>query len=82
MAVISNVWYYALAILVIMSVFILFKYPVVSVSPLVPFFVIGLTLAQMLVEVARRYHYSIIPMLVILPSGSVKNFCKSTGDRK
>ena len=27
---------------------------------------IGLTLAQMLAEVADRYHYSILPMLVIL----------------
>ena len=32
---------------------------------LLPLYVLGLTLAHMLVEVADRYHYSLIPILVI-----------------
>ena len=32
---------------------------------LLPLYVLGLTLAHMLVEVANRYHYSVIPMLII-----------------
>ena len=30
-----------------------------------PLYVLGLTLAQMLVEVAGRYHYSLIPALIL-----------------
>ena len=33
---------------------------------LAPLYILGLTLAQMLVEVAGRYHYSMIPMLYCL----------------
>lgn len=32
--------------------------------------VLGLTLAQMLVEVAGRYHYSIIPMLILIAASN------------
>ena len=33
---------------------------------LAPLYVLGLTLAQMLVEVAGRYHYSLLPMLLLM----------------
>ena len=33
---------------------------------LLPLYVLGLTCAQMLVEVAGRYHYSLIPVLLLL----------------
>ena len=33
---------------------------------LAPLYVLGLTLAQMLVEVAGRYHYSMLPMLLLM----------------
>lgn len=36
---------------------------------LVPLYCEGLILAQMLVEVAGRYHYSLIPMLILLGCG-------------
>ena len=32
---------------------------------LLPLYFLGLTLAHMLVEVANRYHYSLIPILII-----------------
>ena len=40
---------------------------------IMPMYVIGLTLAQMLVEVAGRYHYSIIPMLIIISASAIDN---------
>jgi ABC-type enterochelin transport system permease subunit len=33
---------------------------------LLPLYFLGLTLAHMLVEVADRYHYSLIPVLIII----------------
>jgi len=39
---------------------------------LAPLYILGLTLAQMLVEVAGRYHYSMIPMLLLLGQGTWK----------
>ncbi len=36
-----------------------------------PLYVIGLTLAQMLVEVAGRYHYSLIPALILVAACTV-----------
>lgn len=33
---------------------------------LAPLYVLGLTLAQMLVEVAGRYHYSLVPILLVI----------------
>lgn len=37
-----------------------------SAVVLLPLYVLGLTCAQMLVEVAGRYHYSLIPVLLLL----------------
>ncbi len=41
---------------------------------LAPLYILGLTLAQMLVEVAGRYHYSMIPMLLLLGQGDGVDF--------
>lgn len=41
---------------------------------LAPLYVIGLSLAHMLVEVQGRYHYSMIPMLVITAAAGMKTF--------
>lgn len=73
-AMASNVWYYAIALLVLLAAGKELRSPGESVFSLFPLFVIGLTLAQMLVEVAGRYHYSIIPMLVLIAA-------KAAGDR-
>ena len=37
---------------------------------LAPLYCVGLTLAQMLAEVSDRYHYSLLPMLVLLAAVS------------
>lgn len=38
---------------------------------LLPLYVLGLTCAQMLVEVAGRYHYSLLPALLLLGTGAL-----------
>lgn len=61
-----NIWYYVLGILALWGTWRLFRNREQRTLLLVPLFVIGLTLAQLLVEVATRYHYSVIPMLLLL----------------
>ncbi len=72
LATISNIWYYVLAMLVLESAVKLMRKKVDTVFYLVPLFVLGLTLAQMLVEIAGRYHYSVIPMLIIIAAVSAQ----------
>ena len=38
---------------------------------LFPLYVLGLTAAQMLVEVAGRYHYSLLPVLMLLATAAL-----------
>ena len=66
LALYSNVWYYALALLALWGALRLLRSGDRRCLLLAPLYVIGLTLAQLLVEVAARYHYSIIPMLLLL----------------
>lgn len=65
-AVISNVFYYGLCLLALLGAADMWKKKEASSLLMAPMFVLGLTLAQMLVEVAGRYHYSIIPMLIMI----------------
>ena len=60
----SNAWYYTVLLLALAGLWALRGES--GTLLLVPLYLVGLTLAQMLVEVAGRYHYSLIPMLVIL----------------
>lgn len=62
----SNIYYYALLLLALAGLLRLRRDDCRSAQLLVPLILIGLTLAQMLVEVAGRYHYSLIPMLILL----------------
>ena len=71
-AVLSNVFYYFLLLCVIRKTILRIKKPGTSALLLCPLYCIGLTLAQMLVEVAGRYHYSIIPMLIIIASEELR----------
>ena len=66
LALYSNVWYYALGLLALWGASVLLRSGERRCVLLAPLYVIGLTLAQLLVEVAARYHYSIIPMLLLL----------------
>ena len=63
--VIGNVFYYGVLLLAVYGLVGLFKTKTISSVLLLPLYMLGLTLAHMLVEVANRYHYSIIPMIII-----------------
>lgn len=77
LAVLSNIFYYALVILAIVGSLRLWKSGETGPVLIAPMYILGLCLAHMLVEVAGRYHYSIIPMLIILAAFS----CKPTEDK-
>lgn len=66
-----NGFYYAMLLLAGLGVIRLWKSGANSAILLAPLYILGLTLAQLLVEVAGRYHYSIIPMLTILAAASL-----------
>ena len=64
--VICNVFYYGCMLLAIRGIFALRHSSRLSACLLPPLYMLGLTLAHMLVEVSSRYHYSIIPVIIIL----------------
>lgn len=66
LGLLSNSYYYAIMILSLLSIMLLWKKSGRTVAMMFPLYIIGLTLAQMLVEVAPRYHYSIIPVILLL----------------
>ena len=68
LCIISNIWYYFIILSAIAGAFNTVKRGEMNVLQLAPLYTIGLILAQMLVEVSGRYHYSIIPMLIITAS--------------
>ena len=61
-----DVGYYLLGLLSLAGLWRLWKTREHSTALLAPLYCVGLTLAQMLAEVSDRYHYSLVPMLVIL----------------
>ena len=61
----GNVFYYGVLVLALIGLGRMMAEKQLSSALLLPLYVIGLTLAHMLVEVANRYHYSIIPMIII-----------------
>ena len=63
--VIGNVFYYGVLLLALVGLCRMFRHKQRSSFLMLPLYVVGLTLAHMLVEVANRYHYSIIPMIII-----------------
>lgn len=64
--IICNTYFYLLLIISIIGATNLFKNDIKNPISIVVLFVIGLTIAQLLVEVALRYHYSMIPMLILI----------------
>lgn len=72
--IVSNIFYYFLLMLVFAGTVKMWKTSERSFLITAPLYVIGLTLAHMLVEVAARYHYSIIPMIIITAAFSFSSF--------
>ena len=63
---ICNTWYYTVILLALAGAWRLWRRREQGTVLTAPLFVLGLSLAQMLVEVSGRYHYSALPMLVLL----------------
>ena len=84
-ALACNGFYYAVLVLAGAGVVRLWRDRARSAVVLLPLYVLGLTCAQMLVEVAGRYHYSLIPILLLLGQAAlfppvpkkIKNFQKN-----
>lgn len=64
--VLCNVYYFFAVALVYPGLYGMLRLPRPRAWLLMPLFALGLTLAHMLVEVCNRYHYSLIPMFVII----------------
>lgn len=64
----SNVYYYSLLLASLLGTFIVYKKKERSIVIILCLYAIGLTMGQMLVEVAPRYHYSLTISFVILAS--------------
>ena len=64
--VLCNIFYYGVMLLAMRGATVLRRGSSLSSCLLPALYMLGLTLAHMLVEVSSRYHYSIIPVLIIL----------------
>ena len=62
---VCNVFYYGVLLAGFAGLVNQFRSRSLGAGLLLPLFFLGLTLAHMLVEVANRYHYSLIPVLII-----------------
>lgn len=71
-SLLCNGFYYAAFLLAIGGAVQVWRSRERGLLLLAPLYILGLTLAQMLVEVAGRYHYSMIPMLLLLGQGTWK----------
>lgn len=70
----GNVYYYALAALAFAGIIALWRRGArQSALLLFPLFAVGLTLAHMLIEVTSRYHYSIMPIFIIIAAVAIDN---------
>lgn len=66
LSIICNSFYYAIMLMGLLGGISLWNRSRYTVAMILPLYVIGLTLAQMLVEVAPRYHYSVIPIILLM----------------
>ena len=63
--VICNIFYYGVFLAGIAGVVRAFRSRALGAGLLLPLYFLGLSLAHMLVEVSDRYHYSLIPVLIL-----------------
>lgn len=66
MSMMCDSFYYCMILLSIIGAYKMFETSHRSSVFILPLYVIGLTCAQMLVEVAARYHYSVIPFIIMI----------------
>lgn len=71
--IVSNIWYYLVCILAGAGCIYWGKHPEGDCMLIVPLCLIGIVLAQLLVEVAARYHYCLIPMLILMAAPALQD---------
>ena len=74
-----NVFYYSIFLAGIQGLAQFFRSRALGAGLLLPLFFLGLTLAHMLVEVSDRYHYSLIPILILFAAAG---FARKSTDPK
>ena len=79
--ILCNCYYYLLLPLALLGLLYLWKGRQASAFLLLPLYTLGLTLAHMLIEVSSRYHYSLIPMFIILAALNGQTKAKEKGER-
>lgn len=81
--IICDIFYYFLIVISLLGVFIAFKDKDKDKSAVlfICLYAIGLTMAQMLVEVAGRYHYSVTISMVILAALGMNHLYKHSNAR-
>lgn len=79
---ISNTFYYFLIAFSLCGIVAAWRRKEKSILIIVTLFAIGLTMAQMLVEVASRYHYSITISFVILAAVGINSVLEKRQDLK
>ena len=77
--VVSNVWYYLICLLTAAGCLRLWQTDRGDSLMIVPLCLVGIILAQLLVEVAARYHYCLIPMLILLAASTFTPRSRSAG---
>ena len=76
---ICNVFYYGVFLAALAGLFRMVAGRTLNAGLLLSLFFLGLTLAHMLVEVSDRYHYSLIPILILFAAAG---FCRQTSDQR
>ena len=79
--IVSDIFYYFLIATSLLGVVIAFKNKNKSAALIICLYAIGLTMAQMLAEVAGRYHYSITLSMIILAALGINHVFKREGTR-
>jgi FtsH-binding integral membrane protein len=69
----SNIWYYFVCMFAVYGIWRMERKQERGSVLVTVLFAIGLILAQLLVEVAARYHYALIPILLIMAAYAFQN---------
>ena len=80
--ILSNIWYYLIVLFAACGCMAIWKWKESGSVLVWILFVIGLILAQLLVEVAARYHYALIPILLMIAGYAFEHSAKQTNEIK
>ena len=80
--ILSNIWYYLIVLFAAFGCMAIWKRKESGSALVWILFAIGLILAQLLVEVAARYHYALIPILLMIAGYAFDQSTKQTNEIK